>query len=109
MRKEKNLLQVLVDNRRLMVIPHIAIQYERLKAEYLNYVKVSLTSPYEVTEEQQESLSEALQKRLGKSILMEVSLDPALIGGWLIHAGDQVLDLSIKGRLQQLAAELQHG
>lgn len=101
-----NLLKILVDNNRLPVIPQLAIQYEQLKAQHQGYIKVEIASPYQVSIEQQQELETALQKRLGKAVDTSLTVDKSLLGGCLIRAGDQVIDASIKGRLQQLAAEL---
>jgi F-type H+-transporting ATPase subunit delta len=103
-----NLIKLLVENRRLRLVPHIATQFEELKAQHQGYVKVQMTSPYPVSSQQQQEIEAALQKRLGKAIDVTITIDETLVGGWIIRAGDEVLDLSIKGRLQQLATELRH-
>ncbi len=102
----KNLVKTLIDNQRLGVVPHIAVEYEKLKAEKQNILKVELVSAYEVTPEQQQELQTALEKRFGKQINICVSLNADIVGGWIIRAGDEVIDASVKGRLQQLATEL---
>lgn len=104
----KNLVRVLVDNQRLPALPYIAVQYEALKAQQQGYVKVEIISAYTVQPEQQQEIEANLQKSLGKSIEISINTDASLIGGCVIRAGDRVTDLSIKGRLQQLAAELRH-
>jgi F-type H+-transporting ATPase subunit delta len=98
-----NLVKVLMDNDKLSIIPHIAFQYERLRSEYQGYVEVEIASAYPVTPVQQQQAEAALQRRLGKGIVIKITIDNTLIGGWLIRIGDQVIDLSIRGRLQQLA------
>lgn len=102
----KNLAQLLVDNQRLATVPQIAVQYEVLKAQHQGYIKVELISAYDVTSEQEADLAATLKRRLGKSIDVNVSLDTDLLGGWVIRAGDQVIDMSLKGRIKQLANEL---
>ena len=47
-----------------------------------------------------------LLKHLGKEVKVETQIDRKLLGGWLIRIGDQVLDLTVRGRLQQISAEL---
>jgi F-type H+-transporting ATPase subunit delta len=97
-----------VDNRRVPVVPQIALQYEQLKAQHQGYIKVEIASCYPVSTEQQQDLETVLQKRLGKAIDINITVDQSLLGGWLIRAGDQVIDLSVKGRLERLATELSH-
>jgi F-type H+-transporting ATPase subunit delta len=101
-----NLLKILVDNNRLLAIPQLAVQYEQLKAQHQGYLNVEIASPYPINTEQQQELETALQKRLGKAVDISMTVDKSLLGGCLIRAGDKVIDASIKGRLQQLAAEL---
>jgi len=102
----KNLIKMLVDNNRLSIIPQLAEQYERLKAKHLGYVTVDVISTYVVKVQQREKIEAVLKKRLGKAVNINTTIDRSLVGGWLIRIGDQVIDLSIKGRLQQLATEL---
>lgn len=104
----KNFVRVLVDNQRLLALPYVAVQYEALKAQQQGYVKVEIVSAYAVQPEQQQEIEASLQKSLGKTVEISISTDASLVGGCVIRAGDRVTDLSIKGRLQQLAAELRH-
>ncbi len=55
---------------------------------------------------QQQRLAAALVKRLGREVRIQVSIDPALIGGAIIRAGDTVIDGSLRGRLNKLAGAL---
>jgi F-type H+-transporting ATPase subunit delta len=102
----KNLVKILVDNHRLPVTPQIAFQYERLKAQHQGHIQVEIASPYSVEPEQQQEIETILQKRLGKVVDISMNTDKSLLGGWLIRAGDEVIDLSVKGHLQRLAFEL---
>ena len=61
-----------------------------------------------MTELQQQTIETVLQQRLGKAAHIQITLDESLLGGWLVRAGDQVIDVSVKGRLQKLAAELRY-
>jgi F-type H+-transporting ATPase subunit delta len=102
----QNLIKVLMDNDRLATIPYLAVQYGQLKDEYEKTLKVEVISTHAIDSDQQEELENVLKARFGKDVEVNVTIDEALIGGWVIRAGDQVIDMSIKGRLQQLGAEL---
>ncbi|EDN70919.1 ATPase, F1 complex, OSCP/delta subunit [Beggiatoa sp. PS] len=102
----KNLVKILVDYHRLPAMPQIALQYEQLKAQHEGYVKVDIASAYPVKPEQQQEMEGILKKRLGKGVDISINVDKSLLGGWLIHAGDQVIDLSVKGHFEKLATEL---
>jgi F-type H+-transporting ATPase subunit delta len=100
------LVKILVDNRRLKAIPQIALQYEQLKAKHQGYIKVDIVSAYSLNPTQEQEIEAKLNKRLGKSVDINITLDKSLLGGFLIRAGDEVIDVSVKGRLEQLASEL---
>jgi len=102
----QNLIKVLLENDRLATIPYLAVQYEQLKNEYEKTLKVEVISTHAVDSDQQQELENVLKARFGKDVEVNVTIDEALIGGWIVRAGDQVIDMSIKGRLQQLGAEL---
>lgn len=102
----KNLVRVLIDNGKIRLMSYIATEFDKLKAQHQGYIKVDILSTYDVTPEQQQALQTALQQRFGKAVQMNMRTDEALIGGWLIRAGDQVIDASVRGRLQQLGQQL---
>lgn len=102
----KHFIHLLSANRRLAVIPQLFKQFEANKALHENYLKVSLVSAYEVSPEQEATLQHMLQQRFGKRAEVEISIDNSLIGGWIVRTGNQVIDMSVRGRLQQLATEL---
>lgn len=99
----KNFVQTLGDVSRLSLFPQIAEQFETLKAEQEKMVEVEITSAYELTKAQQTKLAQALQKRLNREIKIQIQVDKSLIGGVLIHAGDTVIDGSVRGKLAILA------
>lgn len=102
----QNLVHYLSDNRRLPILPALASQFESHKADELGYIKVYLTSCYALKPQQKQDLTEKLKERFNKEIELEVTLDRTLIGGWLIRSQDKVIDLSVRGRLSQLAANI---
>lgn len=102
----RNLVRVLADNHKIGLLPEIQQEFLRLKAKHEGYVQVEVISTYAVKAPQKQQIIDALKARLGKEIELNVSVDRKLLGGWLIRIGDQVLDLTARGRLEQLAAEL---
>ncbi|MBB1488347.1 F0F1 ATP synthase subunit delta [Oceanospirillum sediminis] len=99
----KNYVHTLSEVSRLSLFPQIAEQFETLKAEQEKMVEVEITSAYELTKAQQTKLAQALQKRLNREIKIQTQVDKSLIGGVLIHAGDTVIDGSVRGKLAKLA------
>lgn len=98
-----NFLFILAENRRLTLLPEIADQFHALKAEQEKSIAVDVTSAREMTQQQQDSLAAALQTRLQRSVTIQVSVDPDLLGGAVIRAGDTIIDGSVRGRLAKLA------
>jgi F-type H+-transporting ATPase subunit delta len=102
----QNFVRLLATNKRLEVLPQIAEQYELLRAQYENELDVQVTSAVAMNADQQGKLAAALKKRFKRDVRMTTAVDPSLLGGAVIHAGDLVIDGSINGRLQRLASEL---
>lgn len=101
-----NFLRVLADNRRLALLPEIAAHYEGLRAAAENTVDVDVVSATALDAAQQEKLNASLSTRLKRRVRMRISIDPTLLGGLTVRAGDLVIDGSLKGRLQRLATDL---
>ena len=99
-------LAMLAGNRRLALLPEIAGLYEELRADAERVVKAKVTSAAILPDAQLASIREALRKRFGREVEVETDLDPSLIGGAVIDAGDIVIDGSIKGKLGRLQAAL---
>jgi F-type H+-transporting ATPase subunit delta len=97
---------VLADNRRLALLPEIADQFEALRAEAERVTKVTVTSAAPMGPSEAEQLVAALKRRFGSEIALEQAVDPELIGGAVIDAGDVVIDGSVRGKLARLAAAL---
>jgi F-type H+-transporting ATPase subunit delta len=102
----QNFVRVLAENHRLLLLPEIAAHYEVLRSDVENTVDVEVISAVELNSAQSEKLKEALSKRLKRTVRMQNSVDPTLLGGAVVRAGDMVIDGSLKGRLQRLATEL---
>jgi F-type H+-transporting ATPase subunit delta len=102
----QNFVRVLAENHRLLLLPEIAAQYEELRSAVENTLDVEVVSAVILSAEQSESLRQALNARLKRQVRMQNSVDPALLGGAIVRAGDLVIDGSLKGRLERLATEL---
>ena len=101
-----NFVRTLSENDRLPLIPVIAELYEQNKAEYDRSITVEVESAFELDADQQKTLATALSKRLDRTVTPHVTINPALIGGVLIRAGDLVIDGSVRGKLAKLAEAL---
>ena len=103
----QNLIKVLAENKRLSALPEIAALYAELKAEFEKEIDVQVTSATELSADQQSKLSASLEQRLARKVKLNCNVDPALVAGVLIKAGDMVIDGSVKSKLNRLADALQ--
>ena len=102
----RNFVRLLAKNRRLKLLPDIAVQFEALRADVENTAAVEVTSAVALSAEQQAKLAAALKTRLKRDVVMTTCVDPGLIGGAVIRCGDLVIDGSLQGRLSRLRTEL---
>lgn len=98
-----NLLRLLVEYDRIEVLPEIAEHFEDMKAELENTVDVTVTAATPVSDALSAEIREALEKKLGREVILSTAVDEELIGGAVIRAGDFVIDGSIRSRLEKLA------
>ena len=104
----RQFLAVLAANRRLALLPEIAAHYAQHRAEAERVVKAKVTSAQALEPVELEALRISLRKRLGREVEVATVIDPALIGGAIIDAGDVVIDGSIRTKLARLGAALAH-
>jgi F-type H+-transporting ATPase subunit delta len=102
----QNLLRVMADNGRLALIPEVTALYEQMCAADEGSIEAELTSAFEISDEQQKTIAASLKKRLGRDVRLNVRIDPELLGGVIVRAGDLVIDGSIRGRLEKLTGAL---
>ena len=102
-----NLVKLLAENGRLPVLPEIAEQFETLKAGAEGVIEATITSAQTLTQSQIDELVAGLKRKFNRAVNVSVAIDPDLIGGAVIAVGDQVIDGSVKGRLQRMAFALQ--
>jgi len=102
-----NFVKVLAENDRLSLLPEISAQFETLKANAEGTLEATITSAQELTQAQIDDLVAGLKAKFGRAVNVQVAVDPELIGGAVIAIGDQVIDGSVKGRLQRMSFALQ--
>jgi F-type H+-transporting ATPase subunit delta len=99
-------LAVLADNDRLPLLPQIAQLDRSLRAEAEKRLQVRVVSAVPLDESQAGRMREALARRFDCEIELENEIDERVIGGAVIYAGDEVIDGSLRGRLQKLSSSL---
>ena len=104
--KGQNFLRTVIENGRLAALPEIAAQFRALKNAQQGAFDAVVYSAFEVDSAALADLSGVLEKRFGRKLNLTAQLDPSLIGGIRVVVGDEVLDTSVKARLEQMKAAL---
>ena len=104
----RNFLQVLVQNRRLLLLPQIREQYEELRREHEGVVEATIVSAMPMDDSQVRPLVAALEAKYKRRVNAQVEVDPELIGGARILIGDKVIDATVRGRLDAMRTALAH-
>lgn len=101
-----NLLSILVDNHREVLIGQVNEQFEQLKNEHEKVVRARITSAQPLTDAQRAEIVGSLERRYGKKVEAELDVDPELLGGARVQVGDQVINASVRDALAQMATAL---
>ncbi len=102
-----NFVKVLLEANRLGYAPEIHELFHQFKAAAENSIEVEVVSAYPLDQAAEQSIVDAVTEKMGKAVQMTATVDESLFGGVVVRAGDQVIDLSLRGRLNQLAGQLQ--
>ncbi|WP_308815377.1 F0F1 ATP synthase subunit delta [Sphingomonas sp. GV3] len=102
----KNFLGVLAENRRLGALPQIIRAFRQLAARHRGEATAEVTSAHPLSGDQVDALKQQLRQRLGREVAVDLSVDPALLGGLVVRIGSQMIDSSIRTRLNALASAM---
>merc|ERR1740138_1270865 len=97
-----NFLKVLVENKRIHKLPRMIDLFEAFYRAEKGLVLCQVSSAAELTSSQKSAVKDAMQKRAekGATLIMEYSVNPALLGGLVVKMGEAVLDQSVSTRLE---------
>jgi F-type H+-transporting ATPase subunit delta len=102
----RNFVQLLIHNRRLDLMPQIRALYDELRRQHEGILEATIVSAMPVGDDQTSQIVVALEKKYGRTVKAQVEVDPALIGGARIVIGDTVIDATVRGSLDAMAAAL---
>lgn len=102
----QNFVRVLIENDRLSLLPEISALFESLKNEREGVVEATIESAFPLDDAALSQLVADLERRFKRKVRPQVNVDRDLIGGALIKVGDEVIDGSVRGRLQSMASAL---
>ena len=96
-------LGVLAENRRLNETVSVARAFSTLAAAHRGEVTAEVTSAHALSAAQTKALLASLKTRVGSTVAIQTKVDPSLLGGLTVKIGSQMIDNSIKTRLNTLA------
>lgn len=102
----KNFLRTVIENGRLSALPEIASQFRALKNAQGGSSDAVVYSAFPIDAAALADLASSLEKRFGRKLNVSVVPDDSLIGGVRVVVGDEVLDTSVKARLEQMKVAL---
>lgn len=101
-----NFLLVLNEHDRLELLGPIRLAYRELLEERTNKVRVQVRSAEPLPDDQKDRLTGELREALHREPVLEMSIDPDLLGGLVVQVGDWLYDASVRNRLESMRNEL---
>ncbi|HID06780.1 MAG TPA: ATP synthase F1 subunit delta [Armatimonadetes bacterium] len=95
-------LLLIIERKRLHALPHIVRIYRELADEWRGVIHVEVTSAVELAEHELNMIHERLSQMWRKTVVLHTRVDPRILGGLVIKAGDQRLDLSLRYHLTRI-------
>lgn len=102
----KNFIAMLAENGRINLLPEIGAQFAVLKNALVGAADAQVFSAFDMPDGQLNELVAILEKKFGRKLNPTVTVDPSLIGGVRVVVGDEVLDTSVRAKLQRMYVAL---
>lgn len=102
----KNLLELMVTNKRLPLIPEIAEHFSNFVDHLRNATTLEITSAFELTPSEKGEYEQRIRRDFGDLAKINWDVDSTLIGGMIIKSGDRLIDSSVRGSLEKMTAQL---
>ena len=98
-----NFLGVLAQNRRLAQLGDVIRAFNTLAARHRGEITAEVTSAHPLDDDQVDAIKQNLRTRMGRDIAVDLNVDPAILGGLVVKIGSQMIDGSIRTKLNTLA------
>ncbi len=102
----RNFILLLVENKRVEVLPEVSDLFEQLKAQHEGVLEAKVASAFKMTDQQLKDLVVGLESKFKRKIEAKVNVNPSLIGGVKVDIGDEVFDASVRGKLEAMSVAL---
>lgn len=105
----RNFLNLLVDKRRMNILPRILEELRRMIEELEGIERAEVVVPMPLSDTQREMLREALERRTGRKVILEETVDAGVLGGMVVKVGSTVYDGSARTQLLNIRENLRKG
>ena len=102
----RNFLLVIVEKGRAAELEDIQEEFAALVAAEERRLEVELTTAYELSDEEAREILQQIERASGRQVEASRSVDPRLIGGFVLQVGSMRVDASVRGRFERLRQEL---
>lgn len=103
-----NFLQLLAEHKRLSLLPEVHALFEEQIAQQAGYLSTTITSAFQLTQQQQVALTDRLSKQLKSSLQATFSSDSRIMAGVLVRIDNWVMDDTVSRKLKRLKTALMH-
>jgi F-type H+-transporting ATPase subunit delta len=103
---QRNLLALMIRRGRFEQLPAVIREFGRLYRQREGIVEATVTAASALDAAELESLQARLESLTGARVELEQAVDPAVLGGVVVRVGDQLIDGSVRGRLERLRNDL---
>jgi F-type H+-transporting ATPase subunit delta len=104
-----NLVKLLDQRGRLVLLPAIAADYDRLVDRMRSVATATVTSAAPLGDDDTAAVRKKIEAMTGQTVRLTTAVDPSLIGGLTVRVGDRLIDASVRGRLERLRDQLVAG
>jgi ATP synthase F1 delta subunit len=101
-----NLLDVMVENQRLSLLPEVRREFDSRYDDLHKVLPVRISTAIELDEETTARIGRQVGEGTGREVHLTTEVDPDLIGGIVLRVGNQILDASIRQRLENLRRQV---
>jgi F-type H+-transporting ATPase subunit delta len=101
-----NFLGVLARNGRKRELRSIIRAFRRIAADHRGEVTAEVSTAHPLKDDQVAALKQQLRARAGREVTLELAVDPAILGGITVKLGSQMIDASIRTKLNRLASAM---
>ena len=98
-----NFLGVLARNGRKEQLPQVIRAFRRLASEHRGETTADVVSAHPLSDDQLAKLRAQLKARIGRDVAIDARIDPQILGGLIVKVGSQMIDSSLKTKLNRLA------